>query len=261
MGSLTDYAELELLDHIFENGAYTPVATIYMALFTDDPTDTGSTANEASGNGYARTAISFAAASSRSITQSGQVTFPQCSGGGWGTMTHWGIMDASTGGNMLAHGALTTSIVTYDGNVPFIPDAATVISVDAGAASDYLANKVLDFMFRNQAFAQPDCHVGLCSAAPVDGDTGSTITELSGGGYARVDFNDWTTAAAGALSNNTDINFTTPTGDWTTVTHSVICDASSAGNLLVYATATPNQAPLTGDPVKFVAGAYDITLD
>ena len=54
MGSLTDYAELELLDHIFENGAYTPVATIYMALFTDDPTDTGSTANEASGNGYAR---------------------------------------------------------------------------------------------------------------------------------------------------------------------------------------------------------------
>jgi hypothetical protein len=261
MGSLTDYAELELLDHVFENGAYTPASTMYVGLLTADPTDTGSQTNEASGNGYARTAITFAAAATREVVQSGQVTFPQCTGGGWGILTHWGIFDASTGGNMLAHGALTTSIATVDGNVVYIPDATVEISVNSGAVSNYLAHALLDFMFRNQAYAQPNCHVGLCSAAPVDTDDGSTITELSGGAYARVDFADWTTAAAGALSNNTDITFTTPTADWTTVTHSVICDASSAGNLLVYATATPNQAPLTGDPVKFLAGNYDVTMD
>jgi hypothetical protein len=162
---------------------------------------------------------------------------------------------------MLAYGALSASIVTVDGNVVYVPDATIEVSVNSGAASDYLAEALLDFMFRNQAFSQPDCHVGLCSAAPVDSDTGTTITELSGGSYARVNFNDWTTAASGALENNTDINFPTPTGDWTTVTHSVICDAATLGNLLVYATATPNQAPLTGDPVKFNAGGYDITLD
>lgn len=261
MGSLTDYGELELLDHVFENGAYVPAATIYMALFTGDPTDAGLLVNECSGNGYARTAIVFSAASSRTIIQNGQVTFPQCVGGGWGTITHWGVMDASTSGNMLAYGALSTPIVTAEGNVPFVPDAETEISVNTGGASDYLANALINFMFRNQSFSQPDCHVGFCSSAPVDSDTGSTISELSGGGYSRVNFSDWTTAASGALTNNTDIDFVTPTADWTTITHSVICDALTGGNLLVYATATPNQAPLTGDPVKFVAGTYDITMD
>lgn len=262
MASLTDYAELELLDHVFNNGAYVPPTTIYMALLTADPTETGSLLNEVPlVNGYTRTAISFSAAASRVITQNGQVTFPQCSGGGWGTITHFGLMDASAGGNMLAYGVFPDPIITYDGNVPFIPDLSTEVSVPSGAISDYLANALLDFMFRNQAYSVPDLWVGFCDAAPVDSDTGSTISELSGGSYARVNFLDWTTAASGALQNNTAINFTTPTADWTTVTHSVICDASTLGNLLFYGAATPNQAPLNGDPVSYSAGTYVVTLD
>lgn len=261
MGSLTNFAELELLDHVFENGSYTPPTTVYVALFTADPTEAGTQTNEATGNGYARTSIAFSAAASRAVVQNGQVTFPQCSGGGWGTLTHWGLMDASTAGNMLAHGALTASIATVDGNVVFVPDTTIEVSVNTGATSNYLANALLDFMFRNQAFSQPDCHVGLCSVAPTDSDTGSTITEITGGSYARVNFNDWTTAASGALENNTDIDFPTPTADWQTVTHSVVCDALTGGNLLIYATATPNQQPLNGDPVKYNAAGYVITLD
>lgn len=259
MGSLTDYAELELLDHIFETGAYTPAATVYIGLLTSDPGETGSVAGEVSGNNYARQAITFSAASGRSIVQNGQIDFPECTPAGWGTITHFGIFDADTGGNMLAYGALTVSIVTVAGNIPFIPDLGTEISINSGGASDYLADILLDFMFRNQAFAQPNIHVALCDADPTDAGTGSTISE-PGGNYARVDFADWTAAAAGALSNNTDIDFPTPSVDWPTVTHSAILDAATLGNLLIYATANPNQAPKVGDPVKFPAGDYDVTL-
>jgi hypothetical protein len=82
MGSLTNFAENELLDHVF-NAAYTPPSTVYVALCTSDP---GETATDLSGvecanaNNYAREAITFAAASSRSVQQSGAVTFNQASG-------------------------------------------------------------------------------------------------------------------------------------------------------------------------------------
>ena len=261
MGSLTDFAELKLLDHIFENTAYTPVAQLYLALFVTDPTDAGVVTSEPSTNGYARASIAFSAASGRKIVQNGQVTFPQCTGGDWGIISYWGIMDAASSGNMLAYGAFSTPITTAVGNVPFVPNLSIEVSVDPGAISNYLAHALLNFMFRNIPYAQPNIHIALCDAAPLDTDTGSTISELSGNAYARVDFGDWTAAVAGALSNNTDINFITPTGAWNLITHSAILDASTAGNLLFYAEAFPNQAPQSGDPVKFIAGAYDVSLD
>ena len=262
MGSLTDFAELELLDHIFENGAYSPQATMYMALFTSDPGEGGSVSGEPSGNGYARTAITFAAATARRVTQTGIVTFPQVVTASWGTLTHWAIMDASSGGNMLAYGALQTSIVTVVGNVPFIPNAQTYVEITAGAASNYLANTALDFMFRNQTFTPPDCHVALCDTAIVDADTGTTISAYEpGSNYARVNFNEWITAAAGALNNESSIDFPTPDVDWPTIIYGAILDAATNGNLLCYATATPNQAPKIGDPVSYPTGTYVITLN
>lgn len=258
MGSLTNFAELELLDHIFGNGAYTPASTIYLGLLTADATETGSVAGEPSGNGYARVAISFGAAASRAITQGAQVTFPQCTDT-WGTLTHWGIFDALTSGNMLAYGALNSSIPTAAGNVPFVAAGSSIISVNAGAASDYLANTLLNFIFRNTAFSVPSLYVAMCDANPTDSGTGTTISE-PGGNYARVSVTAWSNAASGALSNEAAIVFPTPSANWPTITYSAICDAATLGNLLLYATATPNQAPLIGDPVQFPIGDYDVTL-
>jgi hypothetical protein len=82
MGSLSNFAELELLDHVF-NAAYSPPAAVYLALCTADPTDagTGASMNEVANTGsYARTAITFGAASARRITQNALVTFPQATG-------------------------------------------------------------------------------------------------------------------------------------------------------------------------------------
>ncbi len=261
MGSITNLLEDALLDHILEVSAYTPGTTLYMSLHTVDPGETGDVANEVSGNGYARTAIAFSAAATRQIIQNGQVTFPQVITAPWGTITHFGICTASSGaGNMIGYGEFDNSIITAVGNVPFVPDLETVISINTGGASDYLANTLLDFAFRNQAFAQPSINVALCTATITDSDTGSTITE-PGGNYARVDFATWNASSGGQSDNNGDITFPTPSVDWATVTYSALLDASTLGNLLIYATATPNQAPLTGDPVKIPSGDFIVTMD
>ena len=84
MGSLTNTAEVGMLDHILNKTTYGPFTTVYLGLCTADPTDaaTGGSANEVSNaNAYQRTAITFGAAAGRVITQSGAVTFPQASGG------------------------------------------------------------------------------------------------------------------------------------------------------------------------------------
>ena len=263
MGSLTDFLENKLLDHTFENTAYVPPATVYIALFTADPGESGSVVSEVSGNGYARKAIAFSAAANRKIIQNGQVTFPQCVGGGWGTITHWGIMSALTGGNMLAYGAFVSPIATVVGNVPFIADTITQITAQNGTISNYLAHAWLNFVFRNTPFAQPNINVGFASAAVLDTDDGSTVTELNGFGYARVDFNDWSNAIDGAVSNATDIDFPVPTGAWSIITHSFTIDSNvlGNGNILTYGQAQPNQAPQLYDPVRFVAGAYDISVN
>ena len=111
MGSLSDYAELELLDHVF-NAAYSPVETVYLCLCTADPTDagTGASMNEyPDTQGYARTAIAFGAAAARRITQNADVSFPIATGEYTSPITHWAICDSGVhgAGNMLAHGQTT----------------------------------------------------------------------------------------------------------------------------------------------------------
>ena len=110
MGSFTNYWENEILDHIFGKGSYTP-STIYVGLSTTDPLDDASGLDEPGGNGYARvqtSASDWNAASGGSLDNTNDITFDQATGS-WGTITHFALFDAATGGNMLAHGALNQS--------------------------------------------------------------------------------------------------------------------------------------------------------
>lgn len=111
MAAMSDYLENKLLDHVLGNTAFTQPANLYLALFTSDPADDAS-GTECSGNAYARTAITFNAASGGAADNAATVTFPTPTPGDWGTVTHFGIFDAATAGNLLVHGALTTSKVT-----------------------------------------------------------------------------------------------------------------------------------------------------
>ncbi len=113
---MSNYLENALINATLRNTTYTSPAVVYAALFTSDPTDAG-TGTEVSGGSYTRKAITFAAPSNGVATNSAAaVEFDQATGN-WGTITHFGIYDASTSGNLLYHGALTSSKTIQTGDV------------------------------------------------------------------------------------------------------------------------------------------------
>jgi hypothetical protein len=116
MAALSDYAEKLILDYLMTTGSATRPTAWYVALYTAAPSDSGG-GTEVSGNGYAREAVTFDAASTPGGTTSntGVVSFT-AAGGSWGTITHIGIFDNDTGGNLLWHGGLTASKAVGDGD-------------------------------------------------------------------------------------------------------------------------------------------------
>ena len=116
MAALSDHAEALLLDWLMTTGSATRPTAWYVALYTAAPSDSGG-GTEVSGSGYSRQAVTFDAASSPGGTTSntGAVSFT-ASGGSFGTVTHIGIFDAVSGGNLLWHGAMTASKTVADGD-------------------------------------------------------------------------------------------------------------------------------------------------
>lgn len=115
MSAMSDYLENEILDHILGTGAYTMPTTVYVGLSTGSFNDDNS-GTELSGSGYSRQSIAFGAAASGTASNSGAVDFPAATGS-WGTVSHFGIFDASTGGNLLIHGALTANKTVATGDI------------------------------------------------------------------------------------------------------------------------------------------------
>lgn len=116
MAALSDYSEKLILDYLMTTGSATRPTNWYVALYTAAPSDSGG-GTELSGSGYAREAVTFAAATSGTGTtsNSGAVVFT-ADGGDWGSVTHMGIHDATSGGNLLWHGALAAAKTVLDGD-------------------------------------------------------------------------------------------------------------------------------------------------
>lgn len=128
MAAASDYLELKILEHTLGISSYTAPTTTYLALFTSDPTDAG-TGTEVSGGSYARQSISWNTPASGATTNSADVTFPQATAN-YGTVTHIGIYDASSAGNLLYHGSLSAS-KSVEENDTFIVEAGDLsVSLD-----------------------------------------------------------------------------------------------------------------------------------
>jgi hypothetical protein len=115
MAEMSNYLENALINVTLRATSYTAPTTVYVALYTNDPTD-ADTGTEVSGTSYARQSVTFGAPSNGATTNSAAVEFPQA-GGSWGTVTHIGIRDASTAGNLLYHTALDASKTIATGDV------------------------------------------------------------------------------------------------------------------------------------------------
>jgi len=115
MAAMSNYLENALVNATLRNTTYTSPTTVYVGLFTDDPTD-ADTGTEVSGGSYARQSASFDTPSNGASTTDADITFPTATGN-WGTVTHFGLYDALTSGNLLYHGALNNSKIIQTGDI------------------------------------------------------------------------------------------------------------------------------------------------
>ena len=129
MSAASDYLENKLLDHSLATTAFTAPSAVYVGLHTGSPLDDDSGANEVTGGSYTRKAATFAAASGGSASTSATITFDAATAN-WGTITHISIYDASTAGNLLFHGAVTTSKTIESGDTFQISSGNLTISLD-----------------------------------------------------------------------------------------------------------------------------------
>lgn len=141
MSQMSNYLENKLVDHIFRATAFTMPAAMYVSLHTADPLDTGA-GTEVSGNAYARAQLnpsttnwtntqasgSGASSGTGGLTQNNAIiTFPTPSGT-WGTVTHFGVWDASSAGNLLVFGTLTVSKTINTSDVVTFPVASLSVT-------------------------------------------------------------------------------------------------------------------------------------
>lgn len=145
MAALSNYLENNIIDYILRGQTFTPPSTLYVGLFTAAPSDTGG-GTEVAGGSYARVSIASSmvnwagtqgagtttASSGTSGTTSNNIviSFPTPTAN-WGTITHVALFDASTSGNMIIYGALSTSKTVNNGDAaPSFQAAALSFQID-----------------------------------------------------------------------------------------------------------------------------------
>lgn len=142
MSAMSDFLENKLIDQIFRAQAAPTTSTLHVGLLTAAPSDTGG-GTEVSGNSYARASVTSSLANWAGTQSTGSttassgtggatsnnnaITFPTPSGT-WGTVTHFGIYDASTSGNLLFYGALTISKTINNGDTVSFPAGSLSIT-------------------------------------------------------------------------------------------------------------------------------------
>ena len=102
----SNYLETKLYDHVLRAIPYTPPATLWVSLWSTDPTDAGS-GSELSGSGYIRAQVTFGAPSGGAGVNTNPVQFTNSTGTPWASAGYFGVHDAQSGGNLLYHAALT----------------------------------------------------------------------------------------------------------------------------------------------------------
>lgn len=127
--------------------------------------------------------------------------------------------------------------------------------------SDYTENLVLTWLFTASSATRPTSwYVGLFTAAPSDSGGG---TEVTGNDYARVATGTITVSGTSPTlaTNSAAIEFAAANGgNWGSITHAAIFDASTSGNMVAWAELTTARTINDGDVFRIPAGSLDITL-
>lgn len=231
----TNYLEAKILN-LLRGTSVTAPAVVYLALFLNSPTETGTAGTEVSYSGYTRMAIDFsepaAMNSGIGLQNLGDITFPTAPTAA-GTVTHIGVLDSLTGGNMLIYAELTEPLVILANEAPVIVAGEAQFWLTGNMSNAY-KTKVLNLL-RNINITGFVPYLSLFNGNPEDGGS-----ELSGGGYGRValQFSAPAVQSSGQTQISNSVRATTAraTSSWGTWTNTVIFDAASNGNPVFYNT-------------------------
>jgi hypothetical protein len=119
---LTDAHKDTVLDDVWSG-------TFYLSLHTSSPSGAGAGSTEVSGGGYVRQAVTFDAAADGEKANADAVTFPTASSS-WGTVTHFGLFSASSGGSLLFYAPLTSPVAVGTGALATFEAGDLIIEVD-----------------------------------------------------------------------------------------------------------------------------------
>ena len=115
MSAMSNYLENEILDHILGTGAFTHPSTVYVGLATATFGEDNS-GTELTGNNYSRKSATFSVASGGTTSNSAAIEFDAATGS-WGSVSHFGIFDQSSGGNLLIHGQFSSPKTIASGDI------------------------------------------------------------------------------------------------------------------------------------------------
>lgn len=266
--SISDYLENVLLNLSFGAVAWPGgrPATHYIALYTSPPSDSGG-GTQVSGGGYARKSVS-ANGTNYGVTamvasNNLDISFTAATAA-WGTVTHFGIFDAASGGNLLFWAPLAAEKTVAIGDTITIAAGAMTFTF-GGNVGAKLGNQLANYIFIGTTFTNATHYYGLGTAS-----TASTITgEGSGNGYARPSFSNnaanYPAAASGLKTNGAAIAFPTATGSWGgPFTSFIIANHPTTADdttILWYGNLDQSRTPASTDVPKFLAGDLQINLD
>lgn len=145
-----------------------------------------------------------------------------------------------------------------------VPAARFLMGLELASKSDYLENKILDHNLGKSSFTMPtNVYLALCTEAPTDAKTGTTIVEAGYTGYARkqVKAENLNAAASGQSTNSAELQFAACTASSSTIVGWALCDASTVGNMLYWGTATSTVISTTQTPATIAVGGLVVNED
>lgn len=248
MSSCSTYLAQALINHVLRGQAYTAPAACYLALGLDDFTADNITNNEVSGNWYQRKQIQSWKAPTgdgRVTSNSNLIQFQRVDSVPV-NITHWGIYDAITSGNLLAYGSFAQQRVVNVGNRALIRAESLQINFD-GAHSVHLAQALINHVFRGQPYTPPGgVYLSLYLGSQTKNDN---ATEVSGTWYSRKSIGSMSapTGAGHSSANLAAIEFNMFEGSDATIVSWGLKDAATNGNLLYFGDLAAPQVLNDGD--------------
>lgn len=255
----TNYFEAMVLNVLRGVQAGAP-ATVYVGLFLTNPTEAGA-GTEVSYTGYVRQEIAFTAPAAMQngigIQNAAEITFPIAPSAA-GTITHLGIFDSQTSGNMLLYGELESpqSIEAQEAPVIVAGEAKWWVS---GNMSQYMKEKVLNII-RGTNCAGITPYLAMFNGDPDDGGT-----ELSGANYARLQlaFSSPSEQPTGEMKIATTADVTTAraSSSWGTWAQTVVMDADGGGNAIFSKAKSPSKVMRAGMLATITAGGLSLAVN